>query len=96
MEKLHLLFNPEMLHDTPVLLAARWPELVTRSNLTARETGKCSLAMPRGRKMTWQLSATHCVCIVWSDVVQMRMEILREGVFEWGLMVRSLGNIFVS
>lgn len=44
---------------TPMLLTAHWPEVVTRANLTAKESGKCSLPVPRGRKMTWQLSAIH-------------------------------------
>lgn len=62
----------------PMLLIAHRPELVTRSNLTVRESGKCSF--PRGRKIKWQLCATRCVCILWLDVVQMRIDTERSGV----------------
>lgn len=49
----------------PMLLAAHRPELVTRSDLTARESGKCSFS--RGRKIKWRLRATRCVCILWLE-----------------------------
>lgn len=84
------------IRHAPMLLAAHRPELVTRSDLTARESGKCSFS--RGRKIKWRLRATRCVCILWLDVVQMRIDTKRRGVWVGINFINgeTIGNHFVS